>query len=560
MERITFDDIVNELADKYSSESFEFISTHLQKRGITADRHTGFPLETVEKVYVSVEKYLKLYSQKEQQTRYKYARDIAHIFFDSYYSFTDHLRTGHYAPYLHEKDDEQIGGSNCTTIIPNVYLYCEVLGLKPQIVQFFDFRDIETKKDLEDPLYSKHFSVIVDVGRKHRYLLDPFYHTFGPILEQNPNYLKVGRCQGRSARKREFSEMLPYSVEDFVKMMGRLHQPAESLDMLIPGQKVHQDRTVFKVTKCNVMVYYDPEKNLLSSRLYVPQKPIQDKAVYARMQLDDQGEVADLSLECYLAKDFDWASLVGGKKVCETDFTTMRSLRRKIQSLPTPDGKKVRLERHPRFGFAFLEADDQMRESLTDLTKKMYQGLTNAEQLAIRSQILARALYESECPEQEYLFSPQEHDARLLKLAKQEKEDIKNIKPLEDLLYFHGWKLQKFEKNEVRRMRYASRRHIEKMSEIVEEINRLNNLRWNNKRAYSRAMDKVLFAEKMLGRMEEVEQKVAAGNLDLRLGYLALVTDFVPFVLEGQKELELDGFMDPIKEKVKARRAIIQPS
>ena len=109
---------------------------------------------------------------------YALAACIAGAYFKSNYSFTDNLSTGCYAPYPHEYTELNLSGYNCTTIIPKVYLLCETIGLKPEIVQFFDFQNIRTEKDKAGVISPSHFSLIVDVGRKHKYLFDPFYYTF----------------------------------------------------------------------------------------------------------------------------------------------------------------------------------------------------------------------------------------------------------------------------------------------------------------------------------------------------------------------------------------------
>src|SRR3989338_3112723 len=514
-----------------------------------------FPQDTVGRVYERAAKFLDTFPKKGKRTLYQVATPIADTYIDSYYSFTDNLRTGDYAPYPHEQTELNMSGNNCTTIIPEVYLFCEAVGLKPEIVQFFDFQDIKNKKDQQEVISPSHYSLIIDVGRKHQYLFDPFYHTFGPIREQGEDYIKVGKCRGRPARKRIFRKILPYSAHDFVQMMDRLHDPAESLDMLIAGQKVHSSKTVPKTNGCTLMVYYHDGNNSISTRLYIPQKPLTDKVVYAHMALNDGGIITKLILECYLAKDSGWDSLVDPKKVCETDFSTALLLRRKLHGLKNTGGKKFQLKNHGRLAAALLQADEQSRESLSSITDKMYQHLTAAEQQKLRPLILARTLYEFERPSEQHLYRPEEHDARLLKLAKQEKEAQVNIQPVKDLLWFQGWKLNKLSRNETRRARYAHRRHEEKMGEVAEEINTLNYLREGNKKAYSRAMDKVLFTETIKEcSQDDLEKMVGERNLDPRIGYLAMVADFVPFIAEGQEDLELRLYRQPITEKVIARQ------
>ncbi|MDO8511119.1 MAG: hypothetical protein Q7S55_03050, partial [Nanoarchaeota archaeon] len=336
------------------------------------------------------------------------------------------------------------------------------------------------------------------------------------------------------------------------EMMDRLHDPAESLDMLVAGQRI-QRKTVAK-TEGTFMIYYHDQSNTVSTRLYIPQKPLTDKAVYARMALNGEGDITKLLLECYLAKDSGWDSLVDPKRVCETDFSTARSLRRRLQRLKNQERKKFRLQNYERIVPALDAVTEKDRESLLDITDTMYQALTVKEKQKLHPLIMARTLYESERPTEKYLYTSEQHDARLLEKSRYEKDENLKIKPLDDLLYFHGWKLQKLEKNELRRIIHTKRRHGEKMQEIVEEVNALNNLRYHNKKAYPRVMDKVLFSETLKGcTPDDLEKMVWERNLDPRIGYLAMVADFIPFMLESKEELELKLYRQPIKEKVAAR-------
>src|SRR3989338_11452171 len=61
---------------------------------------------------------------------------VYHIAKGFEYGFIGNLQTGIYAPYFHEARSYRISGNNCTTIIPTLYVYADLLGLNPQIVQF----------------------------------------------------------------------------------------------------------------------------------------------------------------------------------------------------------------------------------------------------------------------------------------------------------------------------------------------------------------------------------------------------------------------------------------
>jgi hypothetical protein len=260
----------------------------------------AFPKEEVDAVRKQIDVVLQSFP-KVYERKFPRARALADSFFGEFYSFSDHLRTGYYVPYAQEKPALGIVGNNCTTIIPNLFMYCDAFGLSPKIVQFIDFEDIREGKKPDGELSPSHFSVIIDVGRKNPYLFDPFYGVFNPILRVGDNRMRLGRQSGRSAGERRFRQVIEYSAEDFASMMTRLKDPAESLDMLVAGQKVYEGKGV-KNASCSLMVYYHDDTNTLSSRLYIPQPAISDKAVYCNMLLDEKGEVRGGSLDLFLSK------------------------------------------------------------------------------------------------------------------------------------------------------------------------------------------------------------------------------------------------------------------
>ena len=151
---VSLKDIKSPFSGEEDKEAIELAEQWLSlyERGIISAPNQVFPKDTVGRIYEKAAGYLELLSKKSSGKPYVYATDIANAFIGSYYSFTDNLRTGHYATYAHEQVELNMTGNNCTTIIPEAYLWCEALGLKPEIVQFFDFQDIRIKKDKKERL------------------------------------------------------------------------------------------------------------------------------------------------------------------------------------------------------------------------------------------------------------------------------------------------------------------------------------------------------------------------------------------------------------------------
>ncbi len=506
-----------------------------------------FPEETVQKIY-ELAAIDKDRNKKLKDRDYKIFQDVCHDGF--HYGFEGNLRTGQYVHYYHEKDDKHIYAYNCTTVIPSVYLNAEAFGFKPQIVQFAGYRDIKKGKDDKDRKDdAAHFALIVDVGKKNLFLVDPFFGTFGPILEHGEGYMRIGKTRYSVARKREYKEFRYYSVEDFAAMMERLRDPAESLEMLVAGQRV--SRPIINSFHCDLKVFYDDENNAVKTRLFIDHTAITNKAIIYTQQLNDEGQTLETKLDLYMLKDITWAGLVDEKKVASIDLPTLQKLRRELRKI-------ANIDKYQRISPSLLKTENRDRAaSLLEIIAETSANMSGAELQRIRPQILARTLYEHQSSDSEYVYSHARHYSRLLSLRKQELKLNKRIGVLKEKLFLHGWKVIRLEKKEAQQIKRERERLEDQIrkEKIVLELNALNNLHFSRKHLYFRTMDMVVFAEHLKGlSVEELESEVAKKEFDTRIGYLAMVADFFPYVFKKREDLELKQYMSHIREKVKARR------
>ena len=63
------------------------------------------------------------------------------------------------------------------------------------------------------------------------------------------------------------------------------------------------------------------------------------------------------------------------------------------------------------------------------------------------------------------------------------------------------------------------------------------------------------YLEKDFTSPDDLARIVEEHGLDWRIGYLATVTDFIPYALEARKDLTLDLFIESLQRRVKARLA-----
>lgn len=504
-----------------------------------------FPLETVEIAYDTVQRFTQ---ENPAASTHRAAFSLYHHLGRKFpFSFAGSLRHGHYASYLHESIEAKVTGFNCTTIVPLIYLYYEALGCHPEILQFCDFEDtpLDKKTEKRPYFFKSHFSVVIDVGQKHKYLVDPYLGLFNPILKQQKGYLRLGKNGEIPAIERTYEGIISYTPQEFAELMERLRDPAESLDMLAAGQRVFSGKLIGK-EKGTLMVYYDDPDTKVTARLYIPQPGLLDKGVDAQHHFSDTGEIERTTLDLILAKDFAWDTLQDPKRIGVASFSTIQRLNNLLR-------KGGSLVQYPRLG-SRLAADPPCFDALYDITAGFQEGLTSGEREQLEDFILLRTLYETTKPEEKYLFSTEERDARLTALVvRYQEEQGKDFAFCQELFPFY-WKLKRDQKTR-RSIRGKQRRLRHTLNEISDKMEQLLYLRSDNKPLYDRTMDKVLFAESMQEKStEDLGRLVRERGLDPRLGYLALVAEFVPYILHARRYLELEDSIESITEKIRARQ------
>ncbi len=465
---------------------------------------------------------------------------------DGIYGFMDNLRTGLYVPWPHERYDLNIQRLNCTTIIPTIYLWTDALGYKPQIVQFRDWRELETKKDKDKPRANSHFALIVDVGKKHPYLLDPFWGICNPIVEQTPTMMRLERNKKYGKVKREYTALWEYSPQEFAMMIDELHHPAQSLEMLACGQKVESGISLGKEASGTLMIYYDMPSNRVRTRLKIPQVAITDKVVFCNLDYNEEGEVERTSLELCLAKDTYWDGVIGKVVIAQGSFEELENIKK------ITDGLKLQKSKR-RLG-SLLQQQPKQTDGLCRLTTELYQRLTTEEKAGLQQRLLTRTLYELSESEKDYVTTEEERFAEIERLRAKEVDHFQKRRDLEERLWKDGWKLEKLEKTESRRLKSRRRRLDKRNDTVVSDLKELLILHWNDKANYHRRIDQVEFAKRWKkSSEEELTEEVRKRGYDPMIGYAAMVADFLPFVFEARENLELKKYQTSIGEKIRLK-------
>ena len=497
--------------------------------------------------------FTRFTSDYKFSSAYRIVREVCYSFQkdNNSYGFLENLRTGHYVHYEHERVIHHTFGYNCTTIIPTLYMWIELAGFSPQIVEFSGFRDLKKRTKKSNPRdQAVHYAIIADLGKKNPYLIDPFWSIFGPILEDKPGRMKIGRTGNSGHCQREYDSRINFKAEDFAEMINRLRDPGESLDMLVAGQKIYNQRWVSKFN-CSSNIYYDDDTNILTSRLYIPQDLVSNKAILGRKQFDDLGNIVDEYLEFYYAQDVQWRNFIGGQKIARINHITAGEIRQLLRTCG------VNINKHQRIGPAL---DNQKNAAARTRLLEIADFLINeigTDISVVKPKILAQTLYQAEKPMGDYVYSQQERDARIKDLRAKERMTNDLITKIYDTgLYWHNWKVDLLSRNESRRLKRKKKKLSKESNKTVDLLISLLRLRYSKKPIYDRLMDKVLYSASIKSQeAEQAELAVTQRRLDPRVGYLSMVVDFLPFAFEAKDVLTLKNFMGPIPDKIRTRRA-----
>lgn len=515
-----------------------------------------FPEETVSDRVKAIQDYLDALKKRRMNSVRPLVERIFNTYSDdeSFYGFSDHLRVGLYTPYAHEKYREHINTHNCTTVVPSIYIDMYLLGLNPQIVQFFDFKQIENKEDRDKPAEESHFAITLEMYGE-RYLFDPFWHVFGPIREQDEHHMLVGRQSHRKKVIREYGQLKSWSAEEFHAMMMDLRLPERSLEMLIAGQEIFQQKHCYECST-KMWVYYDDSLNRLTTRFYLDSNWLTDKVIFLHQDLDENGKARSKQFEFCYAKDYTWKNLVQPKvlaRLGKSETQQLRALYRDILDDPKKPGKVKK----QRFGKAL--ADNSSLEEKTDLlnfAETLLSRLSPEEHQSVWPMVLARTIYESVFPQQDYFYSQSDRDGVIVEETELFERISTDYRYRDDQNFLDTIGALTLSPS-LRRQNTLRKVQLTKEGEEAYRGRNFGWFRTTHRAHYDQVLDLVLFARKEASSLSlsQMEKKVQTEGLDPRVGYLAMVRDFLFFLTsQAQFMLELKEPMKDLNSRVKARR------
>jgi len=508
-----------------------------------------FPKESVKLAQLRVNNFLQ---NNRFDSTYQAARIVMNTFAETSYGFHGQLSTGVFFPYPHESKDLEIYTDNCATIIPPLLLLSHFFGLKDlEVVELTKCNYIWTKKNEKDPNDMSHFVITANIGKERRYIIDPQMGVFGSITEEEDDYLKITGAKGYSTVRIEVEGKKSYSPKEFVELIEVMRRPEHSIEMLIEGQSSLGSAKANHLSG-NVKVFYDDEDNVISTKLYLEEPRISNKAIWTHQSLNDEGEVLETKIELYLASDSGWRDLVDGKKVATVDLKTFRKTNKYMRKL---HGDKVRTKRRIS---TLLDQDEHQeeREQMLSLVDRVRETMSEEEIKAIEKQVYIRTLYECLNSDQDLLYTEEKHSRFLKDIYDQgiklEEVFMKTVRRLNK----HRWKLKLLSDEERSKLNRKRKIVSEKYDKNRKERDELTELLRLHPSTYHRLTDMLIFDEKEIKERttSQLRERVESLGYDPRIGHLAMICDFTQVLKPLKKHMTLDLYMKDISQKVRARR------
>ena len=334
-------------------------------------------------------------------------------------------------------------------------------------------------------------------------------------------------------------------------MMNKLKEPAQSLEMLISGQKIYQKNQLkIMESPASLMIYYNEELNRITTRLNISQLYVSDKSILCHLDMDDSGRVRKTSLELFLADESTWMDLPGAVKVAEFPYSFVGNIRKTIG--------KAHSEGKVRVGS--LCSRIKQLPGMSDLlenTEELFSQLSFEQKKILYPKLVNRFLYEVSAPLKKHHFRKKDREQHLIDLEEIHYEFLEKLLPLTHRQKIDAWDIKKLTKKTKANIKDKIETLNDGNDKVVDEINDLNRLRRNFPSVYHRLMDKVLYAQNVLPKLdtEQFANEIENNQSIIQIGYLAMINDFIPYIHRARNELLLSRFQKDIGKRVRLKKS-----
>jgi hypothetical protein len=237
----------------------------------------------------------------------------------------------------------------------------------------------------------------------------------------------------------------------------------------------------------------------------------------------------------------------------------MTALKRGYRALMC-EGKK-RTPSNKRFALAWMEGSDlESKSRMLSLASDLLGRLSDEEREVVWPMVLARTLYEHTNLDKDFLYSQQDRDDLIAKLAEKYTRLVGEGITIQTNLDLARMGVTPLAPREKRSLRIKGMKIVEESDKVLDS----EGFGWSRKHSrnhYDQILDLVLYSQKEANNLgiDEIERRVTTARFDPRIGYLAMLRDFT-FFLRGWPYgmLTLQGHMPDLCSRVKVRREMLR--
>lgn len=267
----------------------------------TNDSDLEFPEETIKLAREIGRKYRARDRSKLEQARSLFDSEFFHI----RYGFSEALRNGSYAMFLHEIAKE----AECFALAGAVlYPIAKETGLKPKIVRMYGMQDLKDGENPDDKMVCDHSFIICDLGKRQQ-VVDRFMSAFGRArFLPDKHILEIYDERNRDLIRRSYAHMQVLSEKEFLRLFKEAGTPEGNRRALGETQRV-------RGAKWQVYVTYLPDSEELKTQVRFDKELLIDeprnrkniKSLITSVNEDGSYNFNEGRLEFFSCAGFDWA-------------------------------------------------------------------------------------------------------------------------------------------------------------------------------------------------------------------------------------------------------------
>ncbi|PLW79544.1 hypothetical protein C0585_07160 [Candidatus Woesearchaeota archaeon] len=216
------------------------------------------------------------------------------------YGFQEAIKKDNYSLFPHEIKNK----ANCHDYAVMQYFLADALGLKPRLINFYDYNDHKNNVKFK-PMKGDHSAIDVDVGEKSRLLIDTQHAMYGYVKYDKFNgAVSVRKNRTTKNIKKTFSRMEELNIERVVNRMVFYRSPRGTMKVLEGGQSIKRSKVANRGIE--LMSRYLPLENAIENHLRFDKVLLSNQVIIQKFLYDDLGEFTDYNMNLGTFTERDW--------------------------------------------------------------------------------------------------------------------------------------------------------------------------------------------------------------------------------------------------------------